>query len=60
MYKGLTNIKEEETMLDEYAGWALAAIGAYVQLWLGFNLMFPFNLLLWPLMIVEWVLHMFI
>ena len=45
-----------DTMLDEYAGWALAALGVYSQVSNAFGVPFPFNLLLWPVSIVETVL----
>lgn len=48
---------EAETMLDEYVGWTLAAIGAYFQISSGFSLPFILRLVLFPLEITEFVLR---
>ena len=50
---GVIELEADETMLDEYTGWALAAIGVLVQLRTGFALPFPANLYLWPLDVAE-------
>lgn len=54
---GYTNIHHEETLLDEFAGWALAAVGFLVQLSFGFAVPFPISLFLWPADIVEYFLR---
>ena len=51
--RGLLAVKHDETMLDEYAGWALAAGGFYFQFKCNFALPAPFNLLLWPFVAAE-------
>jgi hypothetical protein len=43
--------------LDEFIGWPLAAAGFIYQLMNGFVLEFPYNLMLFPLVIFEWVLR---
>jgi hypothetical protein len=45
---------DEDTYLDEVAGWSMAAIGFYFQYTLGFAVPFPLNILLAPLGILEW------
>lgn len=45
------------TMIDEYVGWGLAALGIWFQITSGFALSFPFNILLLPLTIVEFFLE---
>jgi hypothetical protein len=45
--------KHEETMLDEYLGWMLAAAGIYWQLKNWMTVPFPLNVLLFPLSILE-------
>ncbi|CAD7941298.1 unnamed protein product [Amoebophrya sp. A120] len=54
---GVENIDLDETMVDEYIGWAIAACGIYFQLIHGFSLSFPFSLILFPLNIVEFALE---
>jgi len=46
-------VKHEDTNLDEIAGWILASIGVYFQVRYGFTLPFPFNILLFPLTLLE-------
>lgn len=54
--KGLTNVRHEDTMIDEFTGWPLAAAGFWCQLKGGFELHFPFNFVLWPLEAAEkWI-----
>jgi hypothetical protein len=50
------NLKHEDTMIDEFAGYALAAVGLYFQLAFGFGLPFPLNILLLPFTIAEYLL----
>ena len=55
--KGLTKINHEDTMLDEYLGWATAAAGFYFQFTQNFQLPFPMNLVLWPFTAAEWFIE---
>lgn len=57
---GVAHINHEETVLDEVAGYALAALGLYFQLSSGFRLPFPLNIILFPLSMVEYLLLWFI
>lgn len=52
--RGTISFSDEDSQIDEYAGWALAAVGFLFQLWMGFGAPFPFNMLLWPVKIVEY------
>eukprot|EP00050_Salpingoeca_kvevrii_P006120 m.287557 g.287557 ORF g.287557 m.287557 type:complete len:348 (-) comp11801_c0_seq1:120-1163(-) len=58
--RGIYKINEDESMLDEFVGYAFAALGVYLQLWAGFSLFFPLNLILLPLNFVEWLLWLLI
>lgn len=51
--KEIIKATPEETFIDEYAGWALAALGLLFQLYNGFHVPFPLNLVLWPVQLVE-------
>jgi len=55
---GKQDIDMEETYLDEIIGWCLAAFSIFVQYLFGFRLLFPFNVILSPLLVVEWALRM--
>ena len=44
---------QRDTALDEVLGWTLAALGFYFQYSLGFQVPFPFNVVLWPFAFVE-------
>lgn len=46
---GMVPNKHEETYIDEIFQYIFAASGFYFQFKLGFDMPFPFNLLLWPL-----------
>lgn len=46
-------LNHEETMLDEYAGWALAAVGVYFQVSNGMSAPFPLNILFLPVTACE-------
>ena len=46
-------IDPEETHLDEISGWALAALGFWFQLQMGFAAPFLIQLLLWPVGLLE-------
>jgi len=57
--RGVLHIENlEETYLDEIIGWALAAFSIFVQYLFRFQLLFPFNVVLSPLLGVEWTLRM--
>ena len=47
--KGVVKIDPNETYIDEVAGWALAAVGFYVQFAGGFAPPNFVRVLLWPL-----------
>jgi hypothetical protein len=47
----------DESFLDEAIGYSLAAVGFCFQLFNGFNLPFPFNIIFLPLTIIEWFLR---
>jgi hypothetical protein len=51
---GYVQIKHEDTYLDEIIGYAVAVIGLWFQLSLGFSLPFPLNILLFPFKFLEW------
>jgi len=53
-------INHEESILDEIVGYALAALGLWFQLRLGFSVPFPLNVVLFPVTIVEYMLMWFI
>jgi len=53
---GFFSINPEDTIIDEVAGYSLAAIGLYWQVSAGFQLYFPLNLLLLPATMAEWAL----
>jgi len=55
---GKQDIDMEETYLDEIIGWCLAAFSIFVQYLFGFRLLFPFNVLLSPLLALEWALRL--
>lgn len=48
------SLEPGETYLDEAVGFALAALGFYFQWQFGFSLPFPFNIVMFPLDVVEW------
>ena len=47
----------DETYLNDLIGYPLAAFGFCFQLFNGFSLPFPFNLVFLPLSIIEWFLR---
>mmetsp|Transcript_1775 Transcript_1775/g.3966 ORF Transcript_1775/g.3966 Transcript_1775/m.3966 type:complete len:345 (+) Transcript_1775:36-1070(+) len=53
---GVLKLDDKDTYLDEIVGFVLAFLGFSVQLQWGFSLPFPFNLLLLPFSILEWLL----
>jgi len=48
----------EDTYVDEIIGWAVALVSIFVQYTLGFKLIFPFNVILSPVLGVEWSLRL--
>lgn len=52
----LKDFDPEKSELDEMVGYGLAAFGFVFQIYMGFHLMFPFNLMLLPVRICEGVL----
>ena len=46
-------VDPEKTHIDEIVGWAIAAVGFWVQLNMGFSAPFLFQLLLWPVGLLE-------
>jgi hypothetical protein len=51
---GLIKEDHNDTNLDEYMSYVFAFMGFYFQFKLGFDMPFPFNLILWPLEFAEW------
>jgi len=47
----------DESYLDEAVGYSLAAVGFCFQIFNGFNLPFPLNIVFLPLTIIEWFLR---
>eukprot|EP01129_Flabellula_baltica_P015625 TRINITY_DN8023_c0_g1_i1.p1 TRINITY_DN8023_c0_g1~~TRINITY_DN8023_c0_g1_i1.p1 ORF type:complete len:362 (+),score=84.70 TRINITY_DN8023_c0_g1_i1:121-1086(+) len=54
--KGYLTINHEETYVDEVVGWGVALIGLWFQLSNFFSLPFPWNIILFPVTVCEWVL----
>jgi len=48
----------EDTYLDEIIGWCLAVVSIMIQAAFGFKLLFPFNVILSPVLGVEWTLRL--
>lgn len=53
----MLTLSNSRRYIDEVAGFVLAAIGLYFQLTHGFSVPFLFELVLWPLSIIEWVIE---
>ena len=51
------SLEEEHTYVDEVFGYAVAALGFYVQWNLGFGMPFPLNYAMLPLDVVEWYIR---
>ncbi|CAK9050483.1 Uncharacterized protein SCF082_LOCUS27838 [Durusdinium trenchii] len=51
--KGFLVVDHRETYIDEAIGWSIAVLGFLMQLAMGFQLPFLFNLVLWPIQLVE-------
>jgi len=54
--RGYIKFNKNESNMDEIASWALAAFGFLFQLWNGFSVGFPLNLLLFPVTVSEFIL----
>jgi len=54
---GLMPKNHKETFIDEVVGWTVAALGFYFQFKIGFDITFPFSLILWPLETAEWYIR---
>lgn len=52
-----TPFDHNESVIDEIIGYTVAAAGFATQVYYGFLLAFPLNLIFLPLTIVEWVLE---
>jgi hypothetical protein len=48
-FAGMVPNNHEETYIDEVFSYIFAACGIYFQFKIGFDMPFPFNVLLWPL-----------
>lgn len=53
---GYLHIDPEKTYLDEVVGYAIAFLGMWFQLSMGFNIPFPLNIVLLPFTIAEYLL----
>lgn len=47
----------DKSYIDEVIAYPLAAAGFFVQVTMGFHLLFPFNLILFPLTVIEYILR---
>ena len=52
-------IKEDldQTYLDEILSYGFAVMGLFFQISLGFDVPFPFSLILWPFEVSEWAMR---
>lgn len=48
---------DRERALEEYFGYLFAAMGFYFQFKLGFDVPFPWNLILWPFEFAEYYIR---
>jgi hypothetical protein len=56
--RGITNVDFDETVLDEYLGWGLAAVGVWFQgLLIQAAIPFPISLLCSPFSFADWLLR---
>ena len=51
--RGIVDLDDEDTYLDEIVGWTVAVLGAGFQIMNGFGLPFPLNVLLLPFRLLE-------
>uniref|UniRef100_A0A6U5PYM3 Uncharacterized protein n=1 Tax=Grammatophora oceanica TaxID=210454 RepID=A0A6U5PYM3_9STRA len=54
---GMIAKNHEESVIDEIMSYLFAAGGFLFQFWIGFDMPFPFNLLLWPLELTEFYIR---
>ena len=50
---GLVKEDHKDTYLHELMSYVFAGLGFYFQFMLGFNVPFPFSILLWPVQLAE-------
>jgi hypothetical protein len=50
---GLIKDNHEDSDLDEMLSYVFAGLGFSFQLWIGFQVPFPFSILLWPFQVAE-------
>jgi len=55
--KGWIQTSEHHTWLDEVGGYALAALGFYVQWQFGFGTPFPLSVVMFPFDAIEWYIR---
>jgi hypothetical protein len=55
--RGLSDVDEDDTRLDELFGYTLAIFGFYTQWVWDFGLPFPFNIVLFPFTLLEWYIR---
>lgn len=56
-FGGLLPKDHKDTMIDEYASYVIAFLGFRFQWQMNFDVPFPFNVILFPLEVTEWVLR---
>jgi len=56
-FGGILPKDHRDTSIDEIFGWMMAALGFYFQYKMGFDVPFPFNIVLWPLETAEWYIR---
>jgi len=56
-FGGLLPKDDEDTYIDEIAGFTLAALGFYIQFNFGFHMPFPLNWVFWPFEIMEYYIQ---
>ena len=54
---GRLQLRADDSLVDEFVGYFVAALGFYVQWNLGFDLPFPFNLIMFPFTMIEWYIR---
>jgi hypothetical protein len=54
---GRLQLRADDSLVDEFVGYFIAALGFYVQWNLGFDLPFPFNLIMFPFTMIEWYIR---
>ena len=54
---GRLQLRADDSLVDEFVGYFIAGLGFYVQWNLGFDLPFPFNLIMFPFTMIEWYIR---